>query len=272
MDMPDTKPSKRDVKAELSEVSRGVSKAFENAQDLFREAVLLRTHGALSRALFLHQISMEECGKIEILGATAVSLIAGHETDLKRIAGVVTKHKAKNFANAYLLPLTEEEEAATEAGDWERALHAFKQHQANFHFYSNAAKNASLYVDFTDHVFIAPKETTTEEMVEVLANLNREFLELAEPKVRMLARWLTNTDEVRNMVQWFLERAEQLKSQPEMDPRQAMSVLMTEMISRAESGDYLKIALGSDTLSQRQVAAEGAQGAQERGKGEVDDA
>jgi AbiV family abortive infection protein len=131
---------------------------------------------------------MEECGKIEILGATAVSLIAGYETDLKRIAGVVTKHKAKNYANAYLLPLTEEEEAARESGDWERALRAFKQHQANFHLYSNAAKNSSLYVDYTDHTFTAPKETITEAMVEALAELNREFLALAETKVSMLAR------------------------------------------------------------------------------------
>ncbi|MBI3937630.1 MAG: AbiV family abortive infection protein [Betaproteobacteria bacterium] len=260
MDMPtapDTKPSKQDLDAELSELSRGVSKAFDNAQDLFQEAVLLRSHGALSRSLFLHQISMEECGKIEILGATAVSLIVGYETDLKRITGVVTKHKAKNYANAYLLPLTEEEEAATEDGDWVRALRAFKQHQANFHLYSNAAKNSSLYVDFTDHGFTAPKETITKEMVEALADLNREFLALAEPMVRMLARWLTDTDEVRKMVEWFLERAEQLKSQPEMDPRQAMSVLMTEMMSRAKSSNYLEVALETGSSSRLQTAGDG---------------
>src|SRR5919109_3401262 len=180
-----TNLSKNDLDAQISELSQGVFKAFENAQDLFQEAALLRAHGALSRALFLHQISLEECGKIEILGAAAVSLLAGHDTDLKRVTSVVTKHKAKNYANAYFLRLTGEEKAAKESGDWERALRAFKQQQANFHLQSNTMKNASLYVDFTDGRFTAPKETVTDEMVKELAAVNREFLALAEPKVRM---------------------------------------------------------------------------------------
>ena len=202
-----TKLSKNERNAQLFEVSQGVSKTFENAQELFQEAALLRSHGALSRALFLHQISMEECGKIEILGATAVSLLAGFETDLKRASTVVTKHKAKNYANAYLLPRTKEEKEAAESGDWKRALGAFKQHQATFHLYSNTAKNASLYVDCARGRFTAPKEAITEEMVAALADLNREFLALAQPKVRMLARWQTDTDEGKRPTNRVLETA-----------------------------------------------------------------
>ena len=224
--------SQHDVEDALAEVSQGIYKAFENARELCREAELLRSHGALCRSLFLHQISMEECGKIEILGAAAVSLIAGHEIQLSTVSAVATRHRAKNDANAYLLPLTNEEEAAAQSGDWQRALQAFRQRQADFHAYSNKAKNASLYVDFSEQRFVAPGEAVSEEMVEALASLNYHFLELAEPKVRMVARWLTDRDETRKTVVWFLGRAEELKSQSDMDPRQALSLLMSELRER----------------------------------------
>lgn len=64
-------------KALLSELLRGVEKTFENAEALFREASLLAQARCLSRALFLHQISLEECGKIEILGRMGYELADG---------------------------------------------------------------------------------------------------------------------------------------------------------------------------------------------------
>ena len=74
---------KRD--ALLSELAQGVhSKALQNAEALYHEAAILYAHGAVSRALLLlHQISMEECGKIEILGGWATSLVSGFETNLQ---------------------------------------------------------------------------------------------------------------------------------------------------------------------------------------------
>ena len=72
---------KRD--ALLSELAQGASKALQNAEALYHEAAILYAHGAVSRALFLHQISMEECGKIEILGGWATSLVSGFETNLQ---------------------------------------------------------------------------------------------------------------------------------------------------------------------------------------------
>jgi len=231
-------PAQHDIDDALAEVARGVSKAFDNARELSMEAVLLRSHGALCRSLFLHQISIEECGKIEILGWAAVSLIAGLKTELGKVAAAVTRHKAKNNANAYLLPLTDDEKAAAETGDWQRALQAFRERQADFHVYSNTAKNASLYVDFSEHRFISPNEAITEQMVEELASLNRQFLELAEPKVRMVARWLTDRDETRKTLTWLIGRAEELRSQPRTDPRQALSLLMSELLERhGISGD-----------------------------------
>ena len=72
----------------------------------------------------------------------------------------------------------------------------------------------------------------------------------------MLVRWLSDLGKVREMVEWFLERAEELKSQADVDPRQAISVLMEEMMVRAESSGYAGIVLGIDIYSQA-VASEG---------------
>jgi AbiV family abortive infection protein len=43
----------------------GAEKTFENAEKLYFEAMLLAKAGATAQALCLHQISLEECNKIE---------------------------------------------------------------------------------------------------------------------------------------------------------------------------------------------------------------
>ena len=56
----------------LKKIDAGAEKILINAIALYREAVLLAENKAWSRALFLHQISMEECAKVDVLmgGAT----------------------------------------------------------------------------------------------------------------------------------------------------------------------------------------------------------
>jgi AbiV family abortive infection protein len=49
----------------LSVLVRGAERTFDNAEGLYREAEILAKAGATPRALFLHQISLEECSKIE---------------------------------------------------------------------------------------------------------------------------------------------------------------------------------------------------------------
>ena len=44
----------------LTELARGAKKTFDNADRLYREARILGAAGAHERALFLHQISLEE--------------------------------------------------------------------------------------------------------------------------------------------------------------------------------------------------------------------
>jgi AbiV family abortive infection protein len=224
--------SKHERDAQLHELSRGASKAFLNAEELFQEASLLHSHGALSRALFLHQISLEECGKIEMLGAWATSLLMGFEVDLRKLAVALASHQAKNYTNAYMLPSTKEELEAQEKANWQGAIDAFNRHQATFHLDSNSAKNASLYVDYQDGQFSAPKDKITETMVADIAKLNSKFLALVHLKVDMLLRWQHDTDEAQQMITWFAARAAELRSQLSRDPEQALSILMREMFER----------------------------------------
>ena len=95
----DAAKKKRDE--QLRTLADGASKSFVNAEALYREATILREHGCTSRALFLHQISLEECGKIEIIGGWATSILAGHKVDVSKLAKVMVNHKSKNSANAY---------------------------------------------------------------------------------------------------------------------------------------------------------------------------
>jgi AbiV family abortive infection protein len=132
----------------LGELARGAEKTFENAEALFREAKILSAAGAFGRALFLHQISLEECAKIEVMGAWATSILAGIAVDEKNVLAGLTRHGYKNRTNAYMLEGSVEETAAKQHGDWKAALAEFRKLQEEFHAQSNAAKNSSLYVDF----------------------------------------------------------------------------------------------------------------------------
>ena len=118
-------------KAILAEITKGTLAAFENAERLIFEASILHEARAYSRALFLHQISMEELAKVEALGALASGLLMGTDVDLAKATKNFTHHKAKNYINAYMLPHSEEEKAALKSGDMPTSLEAFKARQAS---------------------------------------------------------------------------------------------------------------------------------------------
>lgn len=77
------KPTEKQL---LQEIVRGAQLAFENAEKLYQEAQLLGSSGAFARALTLHQISMEECSKVDMLGTAAISLVLGHPVDINKLA------------------------------------------------------------------------------------------------------------------------------------------------------------------------------------------
>jgi AbiV family abortive infection protein len=241
------KPKRARAKSEgdtmLRELADGASKVFQNASDLFHEASALQAIGALSRALFLHQISLEECAKIEMLGAWAVSVLTGMETDVRKLTVAFASHKAKNYTNAYLLPVTNAESDARREKRWHDAIEAFKQQQAEFHLESNSAKNASLYVDVQQGAFTAPRDRISETMVREIAQANQEFLAGAQAKVEMMTRWLNDPDKVRNLVKWFETRLKELMSQSD-DPEEAISIVMDEMLTRAKEMGYQEAMTG----------------------------
>jgi hypothetical protein len=161
-----------------------------------------------------------------------------------------------NYANAYMLPVTKEELKARAGGDWNRSIEVFRQQQAKFHQDSNSAKNASLYVDYENGRFSAPKEKITEAMVADIARLNSQFLAITDAKVRMLSRWQSNIEEVRRTTTWFEARLEELRSQSVNNPDEMMSVIMQEMLDQAKATGYHSVAAGVECNSDNGSAGE----------------
>jgi AbiV family abortive infection protein len=217
-------------KALLAELARGAEKVFENAEALYREASVLKDYGALNRALFLYQVSLEECAKVEMLGAWATSLLLGHDVDSTKVKNAMASHAHKNRTNAYSLKGDSKEEAAKRVGDFEGALKAFKEMQKEFHLRANKAKNSSLYVDFVEGTFVAPIERITPEMVNEIAALNEEFLAMSVPKINMLGRWAINPEPIKEEIAGFEKRVKDLGDEYSDDPVKAIDILLQEML------------------------------------------
>jgi AbiV family abortive infection protein len=124
----------------LEEIVRGAQLIFENAKTLYNEAQLLGTNGAFARALTLHEISTEECSKVDMLCAAAISLLMGHSLDLNELATRFRQHKVKNYNNAYMSVTTDAEQEARKRADVARAIQIFKTHQADIHRWLNTKK------------------------------------------------------------------------------------------------------------------------------------
>jgi AbiV family abortive infection protein len=221
----------------LSEIVRGAEKTFKNAESLFEEASLLKKSGFLSRALFLHQISLEECAKIDILGAHVTSMLMGQELDVGKLQKVLVSHAHKNRTNAYFLDGSVEEEAAKASGDFEVASAAFAQMQKEFHVTANVAKNASLYVDFKDGQFVAPIESITVEMVHQIAAMNHKFLGLSFHNLKMLRKFEVNPENTCKLLEGFEGRMQELKHEYVNDPVRAIEIILQELRERMSTPD-----------------------------------
>lgn len=210
------KAAKRE-QAPLAVLVRGAEKTFDNAERLFCEAELLAKAGAVARALCLHQISLEECSKVNSLGAWAVSLVLGFEVHEKKVLAAFRRHTAKNRSNAYMLKSSAAETDAKARGDWEAAMEAFRQTQSEFHDTSNRAKNASLYVDWVDGEFLAPSERINNEMLAEIVERNAEFLGYAQSGLEMLRRLESFSDEIKGLLSGFLERTDRVREEKPED-------------------------------------------------------
>lgn len=176
----------------LSELVSGAQKSLDNAVELFNDAVFLAVRNSTCRAYFFHQISLEECGKIEIIGVVTTNYLMGVETDRKYLKKQLSNHKAKNNANAYFLEESEEETIANAQNSFTNSYNAFEKAKNEFHTQSNNRKNASIYVDYIDNNFISPSEQISKEMLVEIAKLNHELIGMSRKKVHMLREWEKN--------------------------------------------------------------------------------
>lgn len=220
--------------ASLSALVRGAEKTFDNAERLFFEAELLAKRGAVARALCLHQISLEECSKVNNLGVWGVSLVMGLEVDQKKVLGAFRRHSSKNKSNAYMLEGAEAENEAKLRGDLQGAVEAFKKTQAEFHEKSNEAKNASLYVDWMDGEFVAPNERITKEMLAEITERNAEFLGYAHHGLKTLKRFAASPEEMRGLLSEFSEKVEKLREAKPDNPTEAMERLLSSFLDTGE--------------------------------------
>jgi len=181
-------PLTAEARALAETLIQGAQKTVMNADELYDEARLLADAGHVARALLLHQISLEECGKLEMLYVSTAEVLRGQTVDMKRLSRAFSKHAAKNRTNAYFLDKSDAELAAEEQDDAGAAYQAFSQLQDQFHEKSNDLKNASLYVDY-DGSFRAPREAITTEHLDEVFNRNRAFMAMAFNKLAILLRW-----------------------------------------------------------------------------------
>jgi len=207
----------------------GAALIFTNAEALYDEAQLLGQAGHFARATVLHQISMEECSKIDMLGAAAISILIGNDVDETRLARAFRNHKAKNHANAFFATTTDEEMAARACGDWKAASEAFKKFQDKFHAEVNTIKNAGLYVDFQDGQFTAPVDEVDEPTAIAFQSLNAYFLKLCDNFLRLLRRMVSEPDFYAELTENFVERLEALRAANELDLQQIGDALMEEL-------------------------------------------
>lgn len=171
----------------------GLRKTFQNADELYDEATYLAERGSLPRAVLLHQISLEECGKAEMLCVAIFSVLQGTEVAIRQLKRAFSRHEGKNRTNAYFLPTSEEESLARTNNDIEAAAAAFKNIQTRFHKDSNTLKNASLYVDF-DGKFVSPRDVVTLVNLDEIRKRNAEFLSMTHHKLSVIEGWGKDLD------------------------------------------------------------------------------
>ena len=207
---------------------RGAKKAFDNAERLYFEAVVLANCDAVARAHCLHQISLEECSKVDTFGVWAVSLLLEFPIDEKKLLSALRKHEFKNKSNAYMLKAGEEESNAKATGDWEAASAAFKKSQDEFHHISNRQKNTSLYVDWVDGDFISPSESITNDMLANIQERNADFLKMAAIGLKMHERLESTPDVMRGLLAGMLPKLEALSEQQPNNLMEEMEALMLD--------------------------------------------
>lgn len=211
-------------------LSLGAGKSFANAEQLFFEAELLLKNRFVSRAYFLHQISIEECAKVDMLTSWIFGALDGLRPDFKRIKSLISSHAKKNRTNAYHIEMSDDE---LNAKNTSAANALFKKKQEEFHQQSNNAKNAALYVDLADRKFVTPNESISKKMVVAIRASNEKYLGSAYQAVKLLERFLVDPERYENLFKGIKEEFEKLRSdRSDKTPREIRKMLYSILDSR----------------------------------------
>ena len=221
----------------VAEMARGAKLLFDNAEALFNEAEVLGMQGHFARALCLHQVSMEECSKIDLLGKAVVSVVLGLPVDLEKLTKLMAQHKVKNFNNAYFIGATDAEREARKSGEWDKARELFRAQQAAFHREVNDNKNASLYVDYVNGRFVAPSERISETLAVQTQQLNGFFLQHASLHIRLLQRFIDEPGLVESRLKTFMASIQELRKVPRSEVEDRFTELLETMAGSIPEGD-----------------------------------
>ncbi len=223
----------------LAEFTRGGQLIRENAEQLYREACILGKHAAPCRALCLHQLSNEECGKLELLGSYAVVVACGMKVSRQEMRKTMERafrsHEAKNHANAYFAAVVGEERAARDRKDWHAASKAFAKVKRSLHSVLNTAKNGSLYVNFEGGKFSAPSDQITEELVAYMKALNEYLLSVTAGHVRLLHRLEKNEWGFQGAAKEFVKRMVHLQTEMPPDLETGLRTAYQEMVETVKA-------------------------------------
>lgn len=174
----------------LSALVDGAWKCLENAKSLYAGAVSLSRQRLFGVAVFLHQTSLEECAKIDLIGEEATSsLLSRGAIDVAKLQKVLRDHRRKNAVNANDLRPTDGERRARQIADWEAANIDFEKEKDAFCKEAMRLRNASLFVDLQDGAFTAPSEVVFEVTVDRIRRFNDDDLSAARSKVNLLEQW-----------------------------------------------------------------------------------
>lgn len=219
----------KDTMSRIQGLIVGAELIHANAIALYSEAQTLGKSAAFARAATLHQISMEECSKVDILGGAVVSILTGHDFNEAQLTRSFRDHKAKNHANAYNAEPTDKERTARECRDWDAARAEFKKFQDEFHKEMNEIKNTGLYVDYKDGSFSVPINTINEATASACMYLNADFLRRGESFIRLLKRIEADPERFAMVAGAFLDTTEAMEFKSQFNDEAIIETIVEQM-------------------------------------------
>lgn len=167
-----------------SEVIEGALKTVRNAQQLCDESELLHQHKMFARSYALSHLAREEVAKSVMLCKVAIDRLLGRQVDWKEVDKRFRDHKAKilnDRAFTHLLFGSMKLEG--------KKLDPKVLFNLGTIEYTNARKNASLYVDWADGNLQSPEESVSE-------NQSARNLDIAMYRVVLMSNVITSLVEL----------------------------------------------------------------------------